>query len=63
MSPTIPPRVDDALTERGQTLIVPLHALWTWAQANRTAIDDTRREFDQHHPGEKVSQPFPSRLA
>ena len=25
------------LTERGKTLIVPLHLLWTWAQANRTA--------------------------
>jgi DNA-binding HxlR family transcriptional regulator len=45
--PTIPPRVDYALTERGQTLIVPLRPLWTWAQANRTAIEDSRRDFDQ----------------
>jgi hypothetical protein len=35
------------LTERGKTLIVPLHLLWTWAQANRTAIEGTRRDFDQ----------------
>jgi DNA-binding HxlR family transcriptional regulator len=47
MFPTIPPRVDYALTDRGQTLIGPLNALWTWAQANRTAIEDTRRRFDQ----------------
>src|SRR3979490_962806 len=41
--PTNPPRVDYELTERGKTLIVPLHLLWTWAQAHRTAIEDTRR--------------------
>ena len=45
--PTNPPRVDYELTERGKTLIVPLHMLWAWAQANRTAIEGARREFDQ----------------
>src|SRR6202035_1317916 len=45
--PTNPPRVDYELTERGKTLIVPLHMLWTWAQANRTAIEGARRHFDQ----------------
>jgi len=45
--PTNPPRVDYELTERGKTLIVPLHMLWAWAQANRTAIEGTRRNFDQ----------------
>jgi DNA-binding HxlR family transcriptional regulator len=45
--PTNPPRVDYELTERGKTLIVPLHLLWTWAQANRTAIEYARRDFDQ----------------
>ena len=45
--PTNPPRVDYELTERGKTLIVPLHMLWTWAQTNRTAIEGTRRDFDQ----------------
>jgi DNA-binding HxlR family transcriptional regulator len=49
MHPTIPPRVDYALTERGQTLIVPLSALGMWAQENRTAIEATRRDFDQRH--------------
>lgn len=52
--PTIPPRVDYALTKRGQTLIVPLHTLWTWAQANRAAIEDTRLEFDQRRQNVKV---------
>ena len=45
--PTNPPRVDYELTERGKTLIVPLHLLWTWAQANRTAIEIARRDFEQ----------------
>jgi DNA-binding HxlR family transcriptional regulator len=39
--------VDYELTERGKTLIVPLHMLWAWAQTNRTAIEVTRRDFDQ----------------
>jgi len=46
--PTNPPRVDYELTERGKTLIVPLHLLWTWAQANGTAIEGARYDFDQH---------------
>ena len=45
--PTNPPRVDYELTERGKTLIVPLHLLWTWAQANRTAIEIARRDLEQ----------------
>lgn len=45
--PTNPPRVDYALTERGQTLIVPLSALWAWAKENRTAVEESRRAFDQ----------------
>jgi DNA-binding HxlR family transcriptional regulator len=45
--PTNPPRVDYELTERGKTLIVPLHLLWTWAHTNRTAIEGARRGFDQ----------------
>jgi len=45
--PTNPPQVDYALTGLGRTLIAPLRALWTWAQANRPAIENTRRDFDQ----------------
>jgi len=47
MFPTIPPRVDYALTERGQTLIVPLRELGLWARSNRAAIEESRREFDR----------------
>jgi DNA-binding HxlR family transcriptional regulator len=48
--PTNPPRVDYTLTERGQTLTVPLRGLWLWARANKVAIDEARRKFDQGRP-------------
>lgn len=44
--PTIPPRVDYALTPVGETLLVPVMALVEWADANRTAITDARATFD-----------------
>jgi DNA-binding HxlR family transcriptional regulator len=53
--PTNPPRVDYELTERGKTLIVPLHLLWAWAQANRTAIESTRRDFDERNTFQAAS--------
>jgi DNA-binding HxlR family transcriptional regulator len=53
--PTNPPRVDYELTERGKTLIVPLHLLWTWAQANRTAIEGARRDFEQQRSKDGAS--------
>ena len=55
MYPTIPPRVDYELTERGQTLIGPLNGLWTWAQANRTAIENARCDFDQRGRSDRES--------
>jgi DNA-binding HxlR family transcriptional regulator len=55
--PTIPPRVDYALTDRGRTLIGPLHVLWTWAYENRDAIDETRRAFDQRRDEKMASAP------
>jgi DNA-binding HxlR family transcriptional regulator len=45
--PTNPPRVDYTLTERGHTLTVPLRELWEWARANKSAIDESRRQFEQ----------------
>ncbi len=45
--PTIPPRVDYELTDLGRTLKEPLHTLWLWARDNRSAIDASRRAFDE----------------
>ena len=47
MYPTIPPRVDYELTERGKTLFEPLNALWTWVEANHEAIERDRQAFDE----------------
>ncbi len=46
MYPTIPPRVDYALTNRGQTLIEPLKVLAAWAKANQADIEASRVAFD-----------------
>ena len=44
--PTIPPRVDYALTDLGRALLVPVNALGEWARENRPRIDAARRRFD-----------------
>ena len=44
--PTVPPRVDYALTELGKTLIAPLTAIGTWAIAHREEVADARANFD-----------------
>jgi DNA-binding HxlR family transcriptional regulator len=45
--PTIPPRVDYALTEHGRTLIGPLNALAAWARDNSAAVHAARERFDK----------------
>lgn len=44
--PTVPPRVEYALTDLGHTLIVPLRGLSDWARTRRPAIEEARRAFD-----------------
>src|SRR5665213_541494 len=44
--PTIPPRVDYALTDLGRSLSKPVEALGLWARRNRPAIQDARSRFD-----------------
>lgn len=43
--PTIPPRVDYALTELGRSLMAPLRALVAWAEANHQAVRDARQRY------------------
>lgn len=50
--PTIPPRVEYALTPLGQTLLVPVQALATWADENRPEIQKARDEFDRQSAAE-----------
>jgi DNA-binding HxlR family transcriptional regulator len=44
--PTIPPRVDDELTEMGRELQEPIRAFSAWARANIVRIDAARERFD-----------------
>jgi DNA-binding HxlR family transcriptional regulator len=45
VTPTMPPQVDYALTEMGQSLAVPVAALGEWAVANRHAVRERQRPF------------------
>lgn len=47
MFPTIPPRVDYALTPLGHSLSRPVKELGAWAHAHRTEIEHARQAFDQ----------------
>jgi DNA-binding HxlR family transcriptional regulator len=44
--PTIPPRVDYALTPLGRDLLTPVAALGTWAIRNQPKIARAREQFD-----------------
>jgi DNA-binding HxlR family transcriptional regulator len=46
--PTIPPRVDYALTELGRSLLQPVGALGNWARENHGRIVQARVRFDAH---------------
>lgn len=47
VTPTIPPRVDYALTDLGRSLQRPVVALGQWADENRLAIDAARARYDE----------------
>ncbi|WP_167509126.1 winged helix-turn-helix transcriptional regulator [Corallococcus sicarius] len=46
VTPTIPPRVDYALTEMGRDVLTPLNALAHWALARREQVEAARRAYD-----------------
>ncbi|QEW20668.1 putative HTH-type transcriptional regulator YybR [Marinibacterium anthonyi] len=46
VTPSIPPRVDYALTQLGETLLDPLLGLTTWAVANECAVAEARARFE-----------------
>jgi DNA-binding HxlR family transcriptional regulator len=45
--PTVPPKVEYALTPLGKSLLVPISHLGGWAREHMDAIDDARSQFDQ----------------
>lgn len=44
--PTVPPEVEYALTELGQSIATPIGALGDWAAANRDRMAAARQAFD-----------------
>ena len=50
VTPSIPPRVDYALTPLGESLRAPVAALGQWAVTNQQEIDAARRRFDAEAP-------------
>jgi DNA-binding HxlR family transcriptional regulator len=49
VTPTIPPRVDYALTELGHSLLKPVTELSEWALANVETIHEAQAQFDAAH--------------
>jgi DNA-binding HxlR family transcriptional regulator len=45
--PTVPPRVDYALTPLGQSVLEPIMALMHWAQEHGTDIAEARRQYEE----------------
>jgi DNA-binding HxlR family transcriptional regulator len=56
VTPSIPPRVDYALTELGRDLQVPLAAISAWAFSNRERVIAARARFGEQHPEAKAHQ-------
>lgn len=52
--PTVPPRVDYALTALGRSLLKPVNGLSDWALANKTKLAEARREFDEESEEKKT---------
>jgi DNA-binding HxlR family transcriptional regulator len=48
VTPTIPPRVDYALTDLGRSLCVPLFELGQWVRGHLDEIDAAREVFDNN---------------
>lgn len=55
--PTIPPRVDYALTALGRDLLVPVTALSEWALKNAERVEKAQQKFDEAHSSEKAAVP------
>jgi len=49
VTPSVPPRVDYALTTLGHSLKRPVNALGAWAVSNREAIAGARAKFDREN--------------
>jgi len=55
VEPTIPPKVEYALTDLGRTLLVPVFALAQWALDNRMSIHAAQQRYDGQTPRESAA--------
>ena len=66
VTPTVPPRVDYALTDLGRSLWTPVEALAGWAQRHHGEIEAAQGRFDKRsaiagaQPPHKMSRPTSS---
>jgi DNA-binding HxlR family transcriptional regulator len=56
VTPTVPPRVDYALTDLGRDLLVPVQALGAWAIEHTPCIAAARARFDASEAAETPQQ-------
>ena len=47
VTPSIPPRVDYQLTELGESLLEPIHALGRWAVDNEDAVTEAQTRYEE----------------
>jgi DNA-binding HxlR family transcriptional regulator len=58
--PTVPPKVEYALTALGRDLRIPVDALGEWALRNAEALEEAQRRFDaEHTPAAPAPQLLP----
>lgn len=50
--PSVPPKVEYALTDLGRDLLVPVAALGEWALRNAERVEEAQRRFDAAHAAE-----------
>jgi DNA-binding HxlR family transcriptional regulator len=56
VTPTVPPRVDYALTDLGRDLLIPVSALGQWAIQHTPCIEAARARFDASDAAETPQQ-------
>lgn len=56
VTPSVPPRVDYALTELGRDLLIPVSALGQWAIQHTPCIQAARARFDASEAAETPQQ-------
>ena len=56
VTPSVPPRVDYALTELGRDLLIPVSALGQWAIEHTPCIEAARARFDASEAAETPQQ-------